>query len=215
MTVAVFGCGIDQLYPVENRKLAEEITEKGLTLSEFPMGTPAYPQNFPVRNRIISGMSAGVVVVEGGEYSGSAITAKLAMEQGREVFAVPGNITSKMSWGPNLLIKQGARLIQEWNDVLSELRPEDRRRLAQSANQLELKEISSDESSESASASLTPAGRDVLRALKPDSPIPLDQLLETLQGISSSEIIATLFELELAGLVRQVPGKSFLRVWGA
>ena len=128
-TIAVFGCGVDEVYPAENRKLSEEIAEKGLIVSEFPMGTPPYPQNFPVRNRIISGMSAGVLVVEGGEYSGSAITAKLAAEQNREIFAVPGNITSKMSWGPNLLIKQGAKLVQEWNDVVVELKPEDRRRL--------------------------------------------------------------------------------------
>ncbi len=92
-TMAVFGCGIDQIYPAENRKLAEQIATRGLLISEFPMGAPAYPQNFPIRNRIISGMSAGVLVVEGSEYSGSAITAKLAIEQNREVFAVPGNIT--------------------------------------------------------------------------------------------------------------------------
>jgi DNA processing protein len=86
-TIAVFGCGVDELYPAENRKLAQQIGEKGLIISEFPMGAPPYPQNFPVRNRIISGLSAGVLVVEGGEYSGSAITAKLAAEQNREIFA--------------------------------------------------------------------------------------------------------------------------------
>ena len=94
---------------------------KGLMISEFPMGSTAFPQNFPIRNRIISGISVGVLVVEGAQYSGSAITAKLAMDQGREVFAVPGNITSKLSWGPNLLIKQGAKLVQDWNDVVVEL----------------------------------------------------------------------------------------------
>jgi len=210
-TIAVFGCGVDEVYPSENRKLAEQIAAKGLTVSEFPMGTPAYPQNFPVRNRIIAGMSAGVIIVEGGEYSGSSITAKLAIEQGREVFAVPGNITSKMSWGPNLLIKQGAKLVQEWNDVVTELKPEDRRRLAEKCRkQLNLNEP---ESSEAVPASISPVARIVLGALAPDAPVGLDHLVETLQGTSSSEIIATLFELELAGLVRQVPGKSFLRVW--
>ncbi len=128
-TIAVFGCGVDLVYPAENRKLAAEIAEKGLLLSEFPMGSPAYPQNFPIRNRIISGMSVGILVVEGAQYSGSSITARMAMEQQREVFAVPGNITSKMSWGPNLLIKQGAKLVQEWNDVLVELPADIRRAL--------------------------------------------------------------------------------------
>src|SRR5947209_7936091 len=121
------------LYPAENRKLALEMAGKGLLISEFPMGTPGYPQNFPVRNRIISGMSVGVLIVEGAEYSGSAITARMAIDQQREVFAVPGNITSKMSWGPNLLIKQGAKLVQEWNDVLVELPAETRRELTQRA----------------------------------------------------------------------------------
>jgi DNA processing protein len=226
-TIAVFGCGVDEIYPAENRKLAGQLAEKGLLLSEFPMGTPAYPQNFPVRNRIVSGMSAGVLVVEGGEYSGSAITAKLAAEQGREVFAVPGNITSKMSWGPNLLIKQGAKLVQEWNDVVVELPPEDRRRLSsQFRNQLILKEnedekgepvTSGPSASSHASGTMKGVSRAVLAALALDAPVSLDDLVETLgqqaEGIPPSEIIAVLFDLEMSGLVRQLPGKNFLKVW--
>lgn len=214
-TVAVFGCGIDQIYPAENRKLAEEIAARGLLISEFPMGAPAYPQNFPIRNRIISGMSAGVLVVEGSEYSGSAITAKLAIEQNREVFAVPGNITSKMSWGPNLLIKQGAKLVQEWNDVIVELKPEDRRRLVdQCRKRLNLQANNSEETNDPIPASVMgSAARDILQRLRPDAPTGLDNLIESLEGISSSEAIAALFELELAGLVRQLPGKSYIRVW--
>src|SRR5262245_21384342 len=99
-TIAVLGCGVDIVYPSENRKLAGDIAARGLILSEFAMGATAFPQNFPIRNRIISAISLGVMVVEGAQYSGSAITAKLAMDQGREVFAVPGNVTSKQSWGP-------------------------------------------------------------------------------------------------------------------
>jgi DNA processing protein len=214
-TVAVFGCGIDQIYPAENRKLAEEIAKLGLLISEFPMGAPAYPQNFPIRNRIISGMSAGVLVVEGSEYSGSAITAKLAIEQNREVFAVPGNITSKMSWGPNLLIKQGAKLVQEWNDVVVELKPEDRRRLVdQCRKRLNLNADNSEETNVPIPASVMgSAARDILQRLRPDTPTGLDNLIESLGGTSPSDAIAALFELELAGLVRQLPGKSYIRVW--
>lgn len=218
-TVAVFGCGVDELYPTENRKLAQQIGEKGLIISEFPMGAPPYPQNFPVRNRIISGLSAGVLVVEGGEYSGSAITAKLAAEQNREIFAVPGSIMSKMSWGPNLLIKQGAKLVQEWNDVVVELEAEDRRRLVdQCRNQLNLNDNRDDEPSGPLATSdgnreMQRMAQRVLALLAPDAAVPLDRLIESLEGTSPSEIIATLFELELTGLVRQLPGKSFIKVW--
>lgn len=217
-TIAVFGCGVDEIYPSENRKLAEQISRDGLIVSEFPMATPPYPQNFPIRNRVISGMSLGVLVVEGGQYSGSAITAKLAAEQNREVFAVPGNITSKMSWGPNLLIKQGAKLVQEWNDVVVELKADDRRRLAaQCRNRLNLQDNNSGESKDPLQSSLPygPEGtsRIVLGHLKPDAPVTLDTLVEALGGTSPSEIIAALFELELAGMVRQLPGKSFIKVW--
>jgi len=214
-TIAVFGCGIDQIYPAENRKLAEQIAAAGLLITEFPMGAPAYPQNFPIRNRIISGMSAGVLVVEGSEYSGSAITAKLAAEQNREVFAVPGNITSKMSWGPNLLIKQGAKLVQEWNDVVVELKADDRRRLVdQCRNRLNLKDENSEETNAGDPASvLGSAARGILKLLRTDVPMGLDNLIESLEEVSSSEAIAALFELELGGLVRQLPGKSYIRVW--
>jgi DNA processing protein len=222
-TIAVFGCGVDQLYPAENHKLAEQLAKDGLLVSEFPLGTPAYPQNFPVRNRIIAGMSVGVLVVEGGEYSGSSITAKLAAEQNREIFAVPGNITSKMSWGPNLLIKQGAKLVQEWNDVVTELPAEDRRRLSdQLRKQLNLLGPDSEEGAEESFSRvqssvdfgpLTVVARSLLRVLKPDAPVTLDHLVETVDGTSPSEIIAVLFELEIAGLIRQLPGKNFLKVW--
>jgi DNA processing protein len=204
-TVAVFGCGVDVVYPAENRKLAAEIGQKGLVLSEFAMSAPPYPQNFPVRNRIVSGMSAGVLVVEGAQYSGSAITARTAMDQGREVFAVPGNITSKMSWGPNLLIKQGAKLVQDWNDVVVELSPEDRRRL-----------VVETQTSLGLPAEQPPQAelqQQLMRKIQPDQATHLDALVETFDTHSSSEIIAALFELEMLGLVRQLPGKNFIKVW--
>lgn len=217
-TVAVLGCGVDVVYPSENRKLMAEIAARGLIVSEFPMGSVAFPQNFPIRNRIISGMSAGVLVVEGAQYSGSAITAKLAMDQGREVFAVPGNITSKVSWGPNLLIKQGARLVQDWNDVIAELPSESRRHLIDRGKERILAEGGA--TPQGAQASLLEdhgepgrTARRALEALKVDAAIHLDDLIEKVEDTSPSELIAALFELEMLGLVKQLPGKNFVKVW--
>ncbi len=218
-TIAVLGCGADIVYPSENRKLAAEMAGKGLILSEFPMGSVAFPQNFPIRNRIISGLSVGVLVVEGAQYSGSAITARLAMDQGREVFAVPGNITSKLSWGPNLLIKQGARLVQDWNDVVSELPAESRRHLIEEGKKKIQAEAGGTSRAEQASLlhdsppELDSVARRALEALQVDASIHLDDLLEKVEDISPSELIAALFELEMLGLVKQLPGKNFVKVW--
>ena len=218
-TVAVLGCGVDVVYPAENRKLAADLAGKGLIVSEFPMGAIAFPQNFPIRNRIISGLSLGVLVVEGAQYSGSAITAKLAMDQGREVFAVPGNITSKLSWGPNLLIKQGARLVQVWNDVVSELPAESRRHLIERGRQKILAAEGGIVAGEPASLLKDPGSepggiaRRVMAALQVDVAIHLDNLLEKVEDSSPSELIAALFELEMTGLVKQLPGKNFVKVW--
>lgn len=202
------------VYPAENRALAKEIATKGLLLSEFPMAAPAYPQNFPIRNRIISGMTVGVMVVEGAQYSGSAITARLALDYQHEVFAVPGNVTSRASWGPNLLIKQGAKLVQDWNDVLVELPPAVRRKLIQKAQGRQgLLGLDAPEAAAEGGPELGPCSREVLKLLKIDIPINLDTLIETFEHVSSSEIIAGLFELEIQGLARQLPGKNFVKVW--
>jgi DNA processing protein len=215
-TIAVFGCGVDVLYPSSNRKLYDDIARNGLLLTEFPMEAPAFPQNFPVRNRIVSGLSLGVLIVEGAQHSGSAITAKLAMDQGREVFAVPGNITSKMSWGPNLLIKEGgAKLVQEWSDVTNELPVAVRRELVSKA-QREILPAESDgllASSKCPEEPLQILGRKLLNYLKVDIPQQLESLIETFEGTSSSELISALFDLEMSGLVRQLPGKKFVKVW--
>src|SRR5579884_2803752 len=216
-TIAVLGCGVDVLYPADNRKLYEDIGKRGLLVSEFPLGAPAYPQNFPIRNRIVSGLSLGVVIVEGAQHSGSAITAKLAMDQGREVFAVPGNITSKMSWGPNLLIKSGgAKLVQEWSDITNELPAAVRRDLAARAQQKALLEGIGPGEGDASAAPLEPVkdlARKLMNCLQVDVPQQLDVLLESFEGVSSSELIGALFDLQMSGLVRQLPGKNFVKVW--
>lgn len=217
-TIAVFGSGVDVIYPAENRRLADEISRKGLLVSEFPLGSPSYPQNFPIRNRIVSGMSAGVVVVEGAQYSGSAITARLAMDQGREVFAVPGNISSKQSWGPNLLIRQGATLVQDWQNVVEQLNPVDRRALSDrhAAGLLNLSPTNKTPDNDSPDPLTDPRGRlrqDILRHLAFDKPTHLDHLIEVLDSHSSTELIAGLFDLEIDGIVRQLPGRQYIKVW--
>lgn len=212
-TIAVFGCGVDVIYPAENRALASEIAEAGLVLSEFPMGSPSYPQNFPVRNRIVSGLSRGILVVEGAQYSGSAITARIAVEQGRIVFAAPGNITSKMSWGPNLLIKQGATLVQDAMDILSRLDPEDRAALYQRLHGSGEPASAPDAPPTQAAPPRPPTQDRVLRALKVDEGRSLDDLLDTFPDMSSSEIIAALFELEMEGTVKQDAGQRYTKVW--
>ena len=209
-TVAVFGTGVDVIYPRENSRLSEQILALGGALiSEFPLGTFAAPQNFPIRNRILSGMSVGVLVVEAAEYSGTRITARMALEQNRDVFAVPGNVTNKNSWGPNTLIKQGAKLVATWEDVWEDLPTEVR---------LALTPTASPESPGSLSASLfpdeglPPHEKRILSLLKADEATHIDEIVEELEAeLSSSEIFAALFELELNGKVRQMPGKNFVK----
>ena len=209
-TIAVFGTGVDVIYPKENSRLAEQILALGgAIISEFRLGTFAAPQNFPIRNRILSGMSVGVLVVEAAEYSGTRITARCALEQNRDVFAVPGNVTNKNSWGPNTLIKQGAKLVATWEDVWEDLPPEVK---------LALTPAASPESGSASSASLfpdeglPPHEKRILSLLKADEATHIDELVEKLeQEMSSSEIFAALFELELTGKVRQLPGKNFVK----
>ncbi len=209
-TIAILGTGVDVIYPKENSRLAEQILALGGALiSEFPIGTFAAPQNFPIRNRILSGMSVGVLVVEAAEYSGTRITARCALEQNRDVFAVPGNVTNKNSWGPNTLIKQGAKLVATWEDVWEDLPTEVKLALTPSASL---------ESPEHTSASLfpdeglPPHEKRILSLLKADEATHIDELVERLETeMSSSEIFAALFELELSGKVRQMPGKNFVK----
>jgi len=212
-TVAVWGTGIDVIYPKENKRLAEQIVENGGTIvSEFPLGTFPAPQNFPIRNRILSGMSIGVLVIEAGEHSGTRITARLAMEQNRDVYAVPGNVTNKNAWGPNTLIKQGAKLTATWEDVWEDLPSEIRLQLEE-----EMGVAGNDESNPARPASLfneTPLSeheRMIVQRLRQDEGTQLDELIEHLEGqLGSAEIFTALFELELAGRVRQLPGKNYI-----
>jgi len=212
-TIAVFGTGVDIIYPRENRKLSEQILELGGALvSEFPLATGPNPHNFPLRNRIISGLSRGVLVVEAGEFSGTRITSRCALEQCREVFAVPGNVTNKLAWTPNTLIKQGAKLVATWEDVFEELPTEIRLRLQQ--NQSEPTPRAASLFDPPPAAELPAAQQKVFAAIKADASIHIDELIERFDAsLSSSEIFTALFELELGNKIRQLPGKNYVRVF--
>ncbi len=210
-TIAVLGTGVDVIYPRENTRLADNIlANDGAIVSEFALGTFAAPQNFPIRNRIISGLALGVLVVEAGEYSGTRITARNALEQNRELFAVPGNVTSKNAWGPNTLIKQGAKLTATWEDVFEELPSNIKAQLAPPQG-------SATEAGAAASLfeeKLGPQEQKVYSLLRADEPTQIDELVEKLDGkLSPSEIFSALFELELASKIKQLPGKNYVRTF--
>ncbi|HVE59470.1 MAG TPA: DNA-processing protein DprA [Pyrinomonadaceae bacterium] len=209
-TIAVLGTGIDRIYPKENKKLVEEILESGgAVVSQFPLETPPLKENFPYRNRIISGLSYGVLLVEASERSGSLITARLAMEQNREVLAVPGNITSRNSFGTNYLIKSGAKLVQQWQDVVTELPGEISARILPP----KLDENAAEEKSvqpELAPADLSDNERRIWQMLSADEPVHIDSLLER-SGLSFGDLNSSLVGLDLKDLIRTLPGNFYAR----
>jgi DNA processing protein len=199
-TIAVVGTGADRLYPASNRKLAERmLAEGGLVLSEFPLGTPALAANFPRRNRIIAGLARGVLVVEAAVASGSLITARLAGDAGRDVFAIPGSIHSPLSKGCHRLIRQGAKLTECIEDIMEELRPA--ASLAPAPQETE--------APPPMPAPETPEGR-LLRALGHD-PIPLDELAARL-ALPAGELLPLLMEMELQGQLAKLPGDMYQRL---
>jgi DNA processing protein len=211
-TVAVTGTGLDQVYPRDHKKLVEEILSRGgAVVTQFPLGTPPVSENFPYRNRVISGLSLGVLVVEAAENSGSLITARLAMEQNREVFAVPGNITSRNSFGTNYLIKgAGAKLVQQWQDVAGELPaeiaaqllPPPSRKSKQKGELLDQLKLTPTDLSETELA--------VFKLLSTDTPLQIDTLAESTK-LSITQLTSALLALEMRELIRALPGMCFVR----
>ena len=203
--IGVLGTGIDVCYPKENKKLYEKVLERGAIISEFPLRTHPAPENFPIRNRIVAGMPLGVVVVEGAQYSGSLITARLAMEFGREVFGVPGNVTQPVSFAPNQLIKQGAKLVTSAEDVIEELPTPIRAAL------LQAEKPEAEQRNLLAAAALEGSEKKLYELLSTEQPVHIDEIVER-SGLNSSEVLATLFDLEMKGIIRQLPGKQFSKV---
>ncbi|MCG3161249.1 MAG: hypothetical protein JMDDDDMK_02400 [Acidobacteria bacterium] len=209
LTIAVVGTGLEMTYPKEHKKLEDEIAASGAVISEFPLGTPPLPQNFPYRNRILSGLCFGVLIVEAAEHSGSLITARLAYEQGREVFAVPGNITSQTSFGPNFLIKDGAKLVQHWRDVVEEL-PRDLKEGILGVNRPGRDDGQSNVQPMFETVALSDDERRIFDLLTADAPSHVDQLLIS-SGMNSSDLMTALLGLEMKDRIKQLPGKSFIK----
>jgi len=211
-TIAVLGCGLDTIYPPENRELYEEIVAKGAVITEYAFGTPPSGSNFPARNRIISGISLGVVVVEANEKSGSLITAKLALEQGREVFAVPGSIDSAGSPGTHKLIKQGAKLIENVYDILEKILPQ--LEMPSQDAPPEKSILKQDEAEEkrpqrkTAAHELTDVEQSVLKSMSSKA-MDIDSII-TATGLKPNEALNILLTLELRGIIKQLPGKKFI-----
>ena len=193
-TIAVLGCGVDIVYPPEARRISEEIVQHGALLSDYPLGTRVDAKNFPPRNRIISGMTLGTVVVEADFSSGALITASFALDQGRDVFAVPGSINSKASHGTNKLIQQGAKLVTCVEDILEELQ------LEHAVQQQETRASLPEDETE----------RTLWNALSQE-PLHVDDLRRTLD-LPVSTISSTLILMELKGLARHVGGMNYIRI---
>ncbi|MCX5868205.1 MAG: DNA-processing protein DprA [Proteobacteria bacterium] len=207
-TLAVLGSGIDIIYPRENAKIFSEICRRGAVLTEFPPSTPPAAENFPRRNRIISGLSLGVIVIEASVHSGSLITASLALEQGREVFAVPGRITSPRSGGTNQLIREGAKLVSRAEDVLEEILPSlDSELLAQ------ILPSQRDGPVSKSTLVFAPDEEKIFNLLGED-PLSIDQIISQ-SGLSFGEISEGLLNLELKGIIHRLPGQQYCRSLGA
>jgi DNA processing protein len=194
-TIAVIGTGADRIYPARNQALTREISERGAIVSEFPLGTPALASNFPRRNRIIAGLSRGCLVVEAAERSGSLITARLAADAGRDVFAIPGSIHSTLSKGCHKLIKQGAKLVESAQDVLEELRWDDHQPLPRN---------------DALAATEDPAEAALMVALGHD-PCDVDTLAARCD-LTPETLLAILLQLELAGRIPALPGNRYQRL---
>jgi DNA processing protein len=203
--VGVLGTGVDVIYPKENKKLFAEVEKRGALISEFPLGTHPAPENFPVRNRVVAGISLGVVVVQGAQYSGSLITARLGMEFGREVYGIPGNVTVDVSFAPNQMIKQGSKLVTSWEDIIEELPTEIR------ADLFPVEATTSAERAFLFENALSPVEKKIFGLLSTDESIHVDELVERAE-LNSSEVMAALCEMEMKGIVRQMPGKQFVKI---
>lgn len=210
-TIAVLGCGLDIVYPPENKGLLNDIAANGAIISEFPFGTPPNAPNFPSRNRIISGLSLGLVVVEAGEKSGSQITARIALEQGREVFVVPGSIDVTGSRATNKLIKQGAKLVENIDDILEEILPQAGGMPAPVKTQMFPNSTDVHKAKcETLTEGTFTESEIALWQTIPKKPVHIDQSVIS-SGRPTAEVLISLLSFELKGAIEQRPGKIFVR----